>query len=339
MAVSRTKLGDSISVFDKENGSRLDGEYASFLVMCKQGEPTASTCYTMSDMKISLESQLQMPQKDGNFWATQTAQNTLNLVYQLTGNQAFTGNSPNVSARLIDAQTKTSISQGIENERLAAEQRRLKQEAEEVERKKQKEAADIKAKNESNSPAFSIGEGWFPIGEYRGEKLFLMKSIIGRSETSILPSVLINNAKAVKVNGHLVQSSVTFYEIQCVTRQMARLNVSGYELPMGEGAKVYSDKVNIKWSSIEPGTPFDSLFTGLCSKRQNSANSTPTQDLPRTANNLPTAQRQKVCKTVTRYEHRPFNENVCDYNQYGPINCRNVTTRYEDVPIQSEECS
>lgn len=51
------------------------------------------------------------------------------------------------------------------------------------------------------------------------------------------------------------------------------------------------------------------------------------------------SQPHKTCKTVTRYERRPFHENVCDYNQHGPTNCRNVVTRYDEVPIQTQQCN
>jgi len=45
------------------------------------------------------------------------------------------------------------------------------------------------------------------------------------------------------------------------------------------------------------------------------------------------------CRTVVEYEQRPFNENVCDYNAYGPVNCRNVTTRYDQIPHERQVCN
>lgn len=51
------------------------------------------------------------------------------------------------------------------------------------------------------------------------------------------------------------------------------------------------------------------------------------------------SQRAANCRTVIEYERRPFNENVCDYNTYGPVNCRNVTTRYEQIPHERQVCN
>jgi len=59
---------------------------------------------------------------------------------------------------------------------------------------------------------------------------------------------------------------------------------------------------------------------------------------PVAKNSQRTIPEPKRCRTETRYESRPFNENVCDYNQYGPTNCRNVTTRHDQIATQVEVC-
>lgn len=55
---------------------------------------------------------------------------------------------------------------------------------------------------------------------------------------------------------------------------------------------------------------------------------------------LPIAKLEPMkCRIETRYESIPFNENVCDWNNYGPINCRNITTRRDKVAYHNEICS
>ncbi len=49
-------------------------------------------------------------------------------------------------------------------------------------------------------------------------------------------------------------------------------------------------------------------------------------------------RREPRCRTEVDIERRPFNENVCDYNQYGPVNCRNVTTRYDEIRHERQVC-
>ncbi|WP_298925244.1 hypothetical protein [uncultured Ramlibacter sp.] len=48
---------------------------------------------------------------------------------------------------------------------------------------------------------------------------------------------------------------------------------------------------------------------------------------------------QRNCKIVTDIEQRPFMENVCDYNNYGPVNCRNIATRYDEIRHERRICN
>lgn len=48
---------------------------------------------------------------------------------------------------------------------------------------------------------------------------------------------------------------------------------------------------------------------------------------------------QAECRVVTEIERFPHNENVCDYNTYGPVNCRNITIRYDEVRVDRRVCN
>ena len=110
-----------------------------------------------------------------------------------------------------------------------------------------------------------------------------------------------------------------------------------------DAVKVLGEK---KWVSVNAGGAPKGAYQSHCIKPSGSVTGRVSGVPQPTSTGIEIGQQQRIepppspiCSDVIRTEKRPFMENVCDYGPQGPVNCRNVATRWEDYNTTVRVCN
>ena len=95
-----------------------------------------------------------------------------------------------------------------------------------------------------------------------------MKGIIGRGNGSVSPFIIRDKAVPVldkSISTKKVFSEMILVEINCVEDQVRVKEISYLSKHKGEGDVIGLNKGPFEWESIEKGSTYSGLKTGLCS--------------------------------------------------------------------------
>jgi len=131
------------------------------------------------------------------------------------------------------------------------------------------------------------------------------------------------------------------------TAEITYLSPESAVLLTQDAVKVLGEK---KWVSVNAGGAPKGAYQAYCLKHPGSVTGRVSGVPVPVPVPMPTrteiGQQQRIepppspiCRDVIRTEKRPFMENVCDYGPQGPVNCRNVQTRWEDYNTTVRVCN